>query len=697
MMIVLLVVIGVAAIAILGRKHANASLPAVLALALCCCMSLGIYFCASAFPRADGLIFAGVGGVLLSAGVYALVNALCLRRAALHDAASRAAGPRQPLVEFVEPDEEEHERKTGEGQESDPDDILTEAGEKVELPKLWEEDAPESEPERHAFDEALDKALFAETEDAAETEDVIAEAEPETEGIAAEAETEENTVPEPFVASVEVLEPEAETEAETEESFVQTDEFVPAGFEEAGEISEDAEPKQEPLTEEEEETGIPPLVLEETAETGEAAEDAEPDLFSEARESGIPPLMLGETAADAEQGLPAQEEESDIPPLALKEIAEDYTFVEEPDFLPPLEEENGEPLEKEAEETVEPAEAAEGETETVEFDAARFFKFVEEKTEADEAEATVPIELAAPVEETETAMPEAFGPAEANADSDGQNTEKEAGAVEFDVAEFFRFVGEEPETTEPETTEPAEPLKEEPATIKPMPKDIFEFVEEDEGTAEPEAIERAEIYAKAAAEDIAEDAESFEEAFEAIEFEMPESAVDKEEAEAAESKSVTAPIQEFVAAVVEKFKGIEPEPIREEAFAEFEPVEISESAGPEPIYEEAVAEPAGKELSAAPVEEEPEAGPIETTEEPKPAEPAFVPAERPAFKPVPAPDDFARRKDEAMAEVKALVAKRQYNDALTSLFALLNSGFALSEDEKRQLLIIMKLLKEKGI
>jgi hypothetical protein len=70
---------------------------------------------------------------------------------------------------------------------------------------------------------------------------------------------------------------------------------------------------------------------------------------------------------------------------------------------------------------------------------------------------------------------------------------------------------------------------------------------------------------------------------------------------------------------------------------------------------------------------------------------------KPAFEPVPAPDDFMHRKDEAMAEVKTLVAKRQYSDALTSLFALLNSGFALSEDEKRQLLIIMKLLKEKGI
>ena len=432
MMIVLFVVIGVAAIAILGRKYVNASLPAVLALALCCCMSLGIYFYASAFPRADGLIFAGVGGVLLSAGAYALVNALCLRRSALHDAASRAAGPRQPLVEFVEADEEEHERKTDEGQESDPDGILTEAGEKVELPKLWEEDAPESEPERHAFDEALDEALFAETEDAAETKDVVAEAEPETEGTAAEAETEENTVPEPFVASVEVLEPEAETEAETEESFVQTDEFVPARFGEAGEISEDAEPKQEPLAEEEEETGIPPLML------GEAAADAEQGLPAQEEESDIPPLMLEEIAETGEftegaepELLAEEEEESDIPPLALKEIAEDYTFVEEPDFLPPLEEE-----------TVELAEAAEGETETVEFDAARFFKFVEEKTEADEAEATVPIELAAPVEETETAMPEAFGPAEANADSDGQNTEKEAGAVEFDAAEFFRFVGE---------------------------------------------------------------------------------------------------------------------------------------------------------------------------------------------------------------------------------------------------------------
>jgi hypothetical protein len=80
-----------------------------------------------------------------------------------------------------------------------------------------------------------------------------------------------------------------------------------------------------------------------------------------------------------------------------------------------------------------------------------------------------------------------------------------------------------------------------------------------------------------------------------------------------------------------------------------------------------------------------------------PADGADEPVKEFAFEPVPAPDDIKRRKDEAMVEVKSLVARRQYSDALTSLFVLLNSGFALSEDEKRQLLIIMKLLKEKGI
>ncbi len=138
----------------------------------------------------------------------------------------------------------------------------------------------------------------------------------------------------------------------------------------------------------------------------------------------------------------------------------------------------------------------------------------------------------------------------------------------------------------------------------------------------------------------------------------------------------------------------------------FEPVEALVF---EPVAEEAAVEPEVEEPVFEPMET-PALEPVaeETAVEPEVEEPAFEPVEALVFEPVAeetaaepaAPEqvsDAARRKEEAMAQVKRLVAARRYDEALHDLFALLNSGAALSEEEKRQLLIIMKLLKEKGL
>jgi len=521
-MIVLLVVIGVTAIAILGRKYDNTALPTVLALALCCCLSLGIYFYASVFSRAGELIFAAVCGVLLSAGVYVLTNALCLRHAVLKDSAAHTAGLRKPLVEFVESDEEECEEKTCEDSEKISEGLAG-VGEKEELPKLWEEEAPASEAERCAFNEALDEALFADTEAAMEAK----------EAEKAAVETEEEAVQVPFAISSEAVRSEKQENVEPEP------------------MSDEAKEEYEPLVQSKAFMFSAPEKAEEICE----------DITVEEEASDIPLLMLGEDIDVVEinkEPLTIEEEEIDIPPLSLKEIAEDYTFDEETDFLPPLEEVTAAASGEEAEET------------------AKLFE-----TEPKAVEST------------------------------GTCAEEEAGTAEFNAAGSFRFIGEEPEAAESIMAEAAESVEEEPEVIELKTAVLFEYVGKEDEAVEPETVQYTEAAVNTAANDIPKDSEPFDEAFEAIELDMSESVAYKEEAES--------------------------------------------------------------------------------------EKPVIEPAEKPAFEPVPAPDDFKRRKDEAMAEVKGLVAKRQYSDALTSLFALLNSGFALSEDEKHQLLIIMKLLKEKGI
>ncbi|HWR19824.1 MAG TPA: hypothetical protein VN608_09390 [Clostridia bacterium] len=552
MMIVLLVVIGVAAIAILGRKYANTALPTVLALALCCCMSLGIYFYASVFSRAGELIFAAVGGVLLSAGVYALTNSICKHRAVLKDAIARIAGPRKPLVEFVESDEEEHEKSY---KNPDHAGLIAKESEKEELPKLWEEDQPESEQERRAFDEALDEALFADTE-------ATVEAEMEAEEAAA-------------------------TKSNVKEQIEET----------AAESNEDT--LQEPFAV----LAVPPLVPEETLETEEAPDDAEPDQFIiEEEESEIPPLALEETLENEEASDNAEpeqfiieEEESDIPPLVLEEIAEKYTFTDEPDFLPPFEEEDEEAFNEEVEITSEQAEVMESEADS--------------KITTDEVDA-----------------------------------KKGAGMVEFDAAKFVRFIEED---LEAEELKAAEAAVQEPEVNEPETDKFFAWAEKEDEAVVPETAEIKEASKQ--------ETELYDEAFTAVELEMPERTGYEEEPEA-----------------------------------------DTETPGSAPVAMEGVLQPAKEAISAA-SKEEPEIVLIESTQEQEPSVLVSEPAKELAFEPVPALDDYKRRKDEAMAEVKSLVAKRQYSDALTSLFTLLNSGFALCEDEKRQLLIIMKLLKEKGI
>ncbi|MCE5234622.1 MAG: hypothetical protein LLF87_01030, partial [Eubacteriales bacterium] len=294
MMIALLAAFGALAAVLLGRKYGNPSLPAVLALALCCGLSLGIYFYASSFARANEILFVAAGGVLLSVGVYALTNALCVRRLAAQDAsgALRASGPRKPLVEFeeeaIEPEEAAEKRFEG---------PLTEAEEKAELPKLWEEEAPETESERLAFEAALDEALL-EAPQGGE-----AESDEPDDLLAPKAEEDEETEEIEVTGEIEEIE---EAEEPPEEAFEAED----------GESAE-----EETLRQTAGESGIPPLVLPQIVEEDTLRE-----------ESAFYPPLEEEPEAEAETAAEAAEAEEYVP-------APEPKIVSEPEFEEPAAEE----------------------------------------------------------------------------------------------------------------------------------------------------------------------------------------------------------------------------------------------------------------------------------------------------------------------------------------------------------------------
>lgn len=333
-MIVLLVVAGALTAILLGRKYGYALLPAVLALTLCGCISLCVYFFADSFARAGELIGVAAGGVLLSVGVYALANALGTRRAAVLDAA-RLAGSRKPLVEFEGETSEEPEDAT-EG-EKHFEGLLTEAEEKPELPKLWEEEIQTAPEERAAFDAALDEVLYARAEG---------------EAAADEADTEMLAVEEAFLPQPEETEEEASELVLplAESPFAQVVEegaFLPAepGEAEASEqthenlfsepSADDAMPPLD-LVEEfassEEDAFIPPLEEEEPKE--EAAEPEVEEPASESVEAPVFEPVAEETAVEPELEEPAFEP---VEALVLEPAAEEIAtepVVKEPAFEP---------------------------------------------------------------------------------------------------------------------------------------------------------------------------------------------------------------------------------------------------------------------------------------------------------------------------------------------------------------------------
>ena len=445
-MIVLLVVAGALTAILLGRKYGYALLPAVLALALCGCISLCVYFFADSFARSGELIGVAAGGVLLSVGVYALANALSARRTAALDAA-RLAGSRKPLVEFEGETSEELEDAT-QG-EKHFEGLLTEAEEKPELPKLWEEELQTAE--RAAFDAALDEVLYARTEG----EDAADEADAETLTIEEaflpqpeETEEEDSELVLPLVESPRAQTVESETflpvEPDEEEASVQTHESL---FRELS--AGDAMPPLD-LVEEfvlsEEDAFIPPL--EEEAPKEEAAEPEVEEPAFEPVEAPVLEPVAEETALEPEVEEPAFEpveapvlepvaEETAVEPeaeapvferveeLVLEPAAEETAVepeVEEPAFEP-VEELVLEPV---AEETAAEPEVEEAAFETVEAPA---FEPVAEETAAEpevEEPAFEPVE--APVLEpvAEEVAAEPVAPEQASEQADDARRKEEA-------------------------------------------------------------------------------------------------------------------------------------------------------------------------------------------------------------------------------------------------------------------------------
>ena len=140
--------------------------------------------------------------------------------------------------------------------------------------------------------------------------------------------------------------------------------------------------------------------------------------------------------------------------------------------------------------------------------------------------------------------------------------------------------------------------------------------------------------------------------------------------------------------VVKQTQTFELEPAAEEA-QDFEPesaVEQTQTFELEPAAEEA------QDFKPEPVVEQTQAFGLEpVTEEAQDFEPE--PVEAPVTPPLAEDATFAY----GIKRLNGLIAARQYIEAQGYIFALLNSAYIPTQAEKQQLLLIMKLIKEKEI